>query len=104
MMTRIFGFLFTLLGSSGFDLAMAQPTGYFSPTGNMTVPRTGHTATLLPNGKVLIAGGANIEVGRAEEVWATAELYDPNTGAFSSTGGMTTSRWLHTATLLPDGK
>jgi hypothetical protein len=42
------------------------------PTGNMTIPRCGETATLLPNGKVLFAGGQTLGAGTA-----TAELYDP---------------------------
>jgi hypothetical protein len=57
-----------------------------------------HTATLLPNGKVLIAGGF------AQSIWASAELYDPVSGTFTPTGAMTTPRWDHTATLLPSGK
>jgi hypothetical protein len=59
----------------------------------------GHTATLLPDGKVLVAGG----VDNIRAV-ASAELYDPATGTWAATGSMTTSRVGHTATLLPDGK
>src|SRR5947207_12280251 len=97
MMRRIFGFLLMLLGSSGYDSVMAQSTGSFTVTGNMITPRAGHTATLLTNGKVLIAGGS-------PSVPASAELYDPVPGTFSATGNMTKGRVYHTATLLPDGK
>ena len=54
-----------------------------------------HTATLLPNGKVLIAGGY---------LDASAELYDPATGTWSATGELSEARWSHTATLLLNGK
>jgi hypothetical protein len=79
--------------------------GIFTGTGDMATPRTFHTATLLPDGKVLIVGGltANINNGLSG-LSASAELYDPVTGAFSATGNMTTARYLHTATLLNDGK
>ena len=69
--------------------------GVFSSTGSMSTGRSYHTATLLPNGKVLVAGGYNV---------ASAEVYDPATGLFSSTGSMSTGRFLPTATLLPNGK
>ena len=61
----------------------------------MAEARTFHTATLLPTGKVLVAGG-----GQAN---STAEAYDPATGFFRTTGGMEIGRSGHTATLLPNG-
>jgi hypothetical protein len=72
--------------------------GTFSATGSMTVPREFHTATMLLDGKVLIAGGTNEFV-----VFASAELYEPEAGTFSATGSMVARREYHTATLLPDG-
>ena len=61
-------------------IAAAQPPGTFSATGSMLTGRAWQTATLLPNGKVLIAGGFS-EVGTAVEGLSSAELYDPATGA-----------------------
>jgi hypothetical protein len=76
-------------------IVMAQSAGTFTATGNMTRGRSGHTATLLADGRVLIAGGYYD---------ATAELYDPATGTFTATGNMTTTRAYNTATLLPSGR
>ena len=70
----------------------------FRPTGSMHFARIQHTATLLPDGRVLIAGG------RGSEVNVSAELYDPKSGTFRETGRMTTARYKHTAGLLPDGR
>src|SRR5215472_13534394 len=84
-------------------LLVAQSAGTFTPLKNLTVPREFHTATLLPNGTVLIAGGFSGGNGPFS-TWASAEIYDPSTGAFVSTGSMTAARHMHTATLLPDGK
>jgi hypothetical protein len=75
----------------------AQAPGAFKPIGNMTAPRAGHTATLLPNGKVLISGGRR-------DGLTNAELFDPAAATFTSTGEMVTARRLHTATLLTDGR
>ncbi len=96
-------FLPFLLGLSGHILpATAQSPGTFTPTGNLTTPRASHSATLLTNGKVLVAGGSSGRSG-GRTVWASAELYDPATGTFAATGNMTTARAYHTATLLPNG-
>jgi antitoxin component of MazEF toxin-antitoxin module len=74
----------------------------------MTAPRSGHTATLLPDGKVFIAGGrTNATTGTDADYFATlasAEIYDPGTGAFSATGEMSTARWGSNATLLNNGR
>src|SRR5262249_8450935 len=83
-------------------IALAQSQGAFTPTGDMTTQRMGHTATLLTNGNVLIAGGSTTFLGAPS--WASAELYDPLTGKFALVGSMTTPPRGHTATLLPDGK
>ncbi len=74
-------------------------TGVFARAGTLRVPRVGHTATLLPNGKVLLAGGWS---GRNPV--NSAELYDPASGRFSLTGPMKDRRGGHTATLLPNGE
>ncbi|RPJ26206.1 MAG: kelch-like protein [Chloroflexi bacterium] len=90
-------------GTSEIAIASAEifdpATNTFTPTGNMNEPRDGHTATLLPNGQVLIAGGWN-QSGRS----STAELYDPQTGKFEYTGSMIAPRQGMTASLLANGQ
>ncbi len=66
----------------------------------MVQPRSGHTATVLPDGKVLIAGGMK----RNQDFYRSAEIFDPATGKFQLTGPMTVARVGHVAVLLPTGK
>ncbi len=74
--------------------------GQLVPTGNTTVARFSHTATLLRNGKVLVAGGMT-----RNGVWLdSAELYDPANGRFTPTGTLHAQRAGATATLLANGK
>jgi WD40 repeat protein len=74
-------------------------TGTWTPTGSLNISRRVHTATLLPNGKVLVAGG----LGNTNRL-GSAELYDPASGTWSQTGSLGTARSGHTATLLQGGK
>ena len=78
-------------------------TGTFSSTGSLATARDNPTATLLPDGLVLIAGGS-VAAGSGSKPTASAELYNPKTGKFSHTGSMNAARVNHTATLLPDGR
>jgi WD40 repeat protein len=102
----------TVLLAGGFDsraslnvLATAElfdpNTGDFTPTVSMQTPREFHTATLLADGQVLVAGGFVDTSGSAVE---SAELYDPSTRSFSRTGSLVSPRGEFTATLLPNGK
>ena len=63
------------------SMVMAQSAGTFTATGSMTTARFEHTATLLPNGKVLIAGGINWTSAGIYPL-SLAELYDPSAGTF----------------------
>src|SRR5436190_15228729 len=83
----------------GAPLAIHGSPVNFVITGSLATARNGHTATLLPNGKVLVAGGRN-----GNSILASAELYDPASGTWSATGSFATARFFHTATLLPNGK
>ena len=79
-------------------LTIKGVSGTFVNTGTPSIARNCHTATLLQNGMVLIAGGRN-----GNTVLSSAELYDPTTGNFTATGSLVTSRCGHSATLLQNG-
>ncbi len=74
-------------------------SGTWTNTGSMTIPRAAHTATLLLNGQVLVAGGV---AWWPAGVTNSAEVYDPSSGIWSGTGSMNIPRSYHTATLLPN--
>jgi Kelch motif len=76
------------------------PAAPWVNTGALNLGRHSHTATLLPNGKVLVTGG----VGRTTGITDSVELYDPATGSNQPTGSLAISRRDHTATLLLNGK
>jgi N-acetylneuraminic acid mutarotase len=99
---------------NGDKLGILKTAEFYDPAsgtftlsgGKMATTRANHTATLLPNGKVLIAGGMNVYVPRIR--WGSctnlAELYDPATDSFSPAGAMTVVHCGHTATLLQNGR
>lgn len=74
-------------------------TGRFQRINGMARPRTGHTATPLADGRVLVAGGWSLG-----QVTAGTEVFDPATGRFAPAGPMLTPRAGHTATALADGR
>jgi hypothetical protein len=77
-------------------------SGTWMLTNSMTTARCSHTATLLPSGKVLVAGGVNYN-GTTINNLSSAELFDPAAGTWTATTAMTTARSFHTATLLTNG-
>jgi len=90
----------TFLHAQATSKPPASQPGQVTPTGNLSVRRFSQSATLLPNGKVLIAGGME----RNGKYDASAELYDPRTGKFTAAGNMSSAREGHAAILLRDGK
>jgi WD40 repeat protein len=100
VLARRLAFPLLLLGAA---LALVQPcagqSGTWTETGDLITRRWDHTATLLPDGMVLVAGG----VGEHVTALTSAELYDPAGGSWTATGSLATGRQSHTATLLPNG-
>jgi N-acetylneuraminic acid mutarotase len=78
----------------------SAPAGTWSKVASLITGRAKHTATLLRNGTVLIAGGLEF----TNMALASAEVYNPATDKWSAAGSMATARLDHTATLLPSGK
>jgi len=104
----------SIVGTSISIHVVAPPSG-FTPAGGMQIPRRDHTTTVLKDGKVLVVGGmvwfAPLnQVGCPNSICfvlsalASAEIFDPDTVTFTSTGDMSAKRVFHTATLLGDGK
>jgi N-acetylneuraminic acid mutarotase len=102
-----------VLVSGGFDnagsvsLATAElydpASNSFAPTGSLAASRSVHAATLLPNGKVLVSGGQSQASGASAVALASAELFDPSSGAWSPAASMATRRGYFTASLLQGG-
>lgn len=82
-----------------FGITVAPKIESFSKAAPLGTPRQYHTATLLPNGKVLVVGGSDLNYAPL----ASAELYDPATDSWSSAGALSTARGSHSATLLKNG-
>src|SRR5689334_17843582 len=78
----------------------AIPTGSVTFAGEMLQPRSGHSATLLPDGRVLIAGGMR----RNQDFYRSTETFDPTTGKFQPAADMTAARVGQAAVLLRTGK
>lgn len=78
-------------------------TGRFTPTGSLSTPRESHVGVRLLDGRVLVVGGHRGR--RAQiELYASAELYDPANGRFTTTGSMQRRRHKHDAVRLADGR
>lgn len=99
------------LGADEASTATAElydaATGTWTPASSMAFPRSGHTATRLSNGKVLVTGGFDQQDCYPDcpvPIHQTAEIYDPGTDAWTFAGYMTGPRYLHTATLLSNGR
>src|SRR5207253_6007752 len=85
-------------GAEVYDAA----TDAWTTAGSLATPRAFHTATLLPNGKVFVAGGWNNRV--SPFVLASAELYDPASNSWSAIASMAQGRLGAFASILPDGR
>lgn len=107
-----------LLVTGGWDLGDAQSpfdpafasteiydpaTARFEPGPDMTRPRRNHVLTFLATGRVLVTGGIQLR-GTGFSATPDAELFDPVSNTFTASSPMATGRWLHTATLLADGR
>ena len=99
--TRLLDGRVLVIGTTAASAELYDPdTGTFSKTGPMTTGRDSATATLLQDGRVLVAGG----ISAGGNTVASAELYDPKTGKFTPTGPLSAAREGAAASLLLDGR
>ena len=94
---------FTFGAAKGTAEIYDPNTGKWTPTAEMSRPRTGHTLTLLPDGRVLAAGGED-PTGGDYVVYSTTEIFDPATNSWSPGPELSEPRGDHTATLMSDGR
>lgn len=92
------GLMFVAISATGQSPLKAEEAKW-TVTGSLHTARIYHSATLLPNGRVLIVGGHGVS-----EDLASAELYEADEGVFVPTANLQTARANHTATLLPNGQ
>ncbi len=88
---------------TGSPLGSVSPRSFLA-VGPMVEPRRDHTATLLSDGTVLLAGGIHVVTAGVEEPLTSAEVFDPVTGRFRQTGSLPDGRSGHVAALLNNGK
>jgi hypothetical protein len=99
-LVAFFTITFAIVAAAFRPAVSPTPVGSVTPAAPMLEPRSGQSATLLPDGKVLIAGGMR----RNQDFYKSAELYDPATGKFHATGEMSVGRVGQIAVLLQSGK
>lgn len=95
---------FRAVASNALGVAYGSNVTVVPPAANLTQERSEHTATLLPDGKVLVAGGYGVSVNQLGFPTNTAELFDPASGRWTPTGPMSNAHGLHSATLLLNGR
>ena len=93
----------TPIGGSNGGVLVGHTSGRFTVTANLAIGRAGHTATLLPDGSVLVAGAGQLDIDDLLVSFASTEILSPS-GQVSSAASLTTPREFHTATLLQSGK
>ncbi|HEY8598583.1 MAG TPA: kelch repeat-containing protein [Thermomicrobiales bacterium] len=79
-------------------------TNSWSRVGDLGRSRVGHTAIVLPDGRVVVSGGETVAADGQRDVTPAVEIFDPASGAWADTGSLSTGRAGHTANLLPDGR
>src|SRR5205823_660423 len=101
---NILGHIFALLGAVVLlaiaTWVSASSSEQVQPLAGLAVPRTGHTATALSDGRILITGGRD----DAGNLVAASEIFDPETQTSSASATLNTARVDHTATVLADGR